>query len=436
MELKDIIVKILVKKTKVNLNYPGNRSGSIKTSGSGFFIMNNYILTCYHVISNHLKIKVRTRKSKKEYDVMVHSIYPDDDLAVLYIKEDIVKLDSETPVHIIDKEVDEKNVTAYGFPLSSTNLISSNGIISGFENSLIQTEATLNPGNSGGPLIMDGKVVGINAIKITAKEVDNVGYAIPIKRFLLYKKSKSEVSPFNQRTNIFHKPKLELNYQLISSVQQYIKFGFDSFQEKINNSYYGVRITKILENSGLYKSGLRVGDFLLEWDNKIIDMFGDVSVDGFPEKVKLEDAGKWYYIGQKINVKYYSHELKSIISDDIILTGTTLITPYFYKNYTDDFFHKVSGLTISVITIHHLKNINFLKMSDENKIILLNSFVNLENKFVIYLTNVVQNEDSIELPEGSIIKGINEKKINSYQELVSITKIKSIEFTNGEKYFL
>ena len=75
-------------------------------------------------------------------------------------------------------------------------------------------------------------------------------------------------------------------------------------------------------------------------------------------------------------------------------------------------------------------------MSDENKIILLNSFVNLENKFVIYLTNVVQNEDSIELPEGSIIKGINEKEINSYQELVSITKIKSIEFTNGEKYFL
>ena len=147
MDIRKLVVKISVKKSKYNLNFPTNDSKIIMSSGTGFFIKKNFILTCYHVIENHVQIKVRSKKSKKEYDVIVHTIYPDDDLAILYIKEDIVNIKGEVPIFILREEIhDEKQVIAMGFPLNSNNLKISQGIISGFQDSLIQTDATLNPG--------------------------------------------------------------------------------------------------------------------------------------------------------------------------------------------------------------------------------------------------------------------------------------------------
>ena len=221
MNIKKLIVKILVKKSKYNLNYPTNESKIITSSGSGFFIKNNFILTCYHVIEDHDQIKVRGRKSKKEYDVVVHSIYPDDDLAILYIKDNMINMSSEIPIQILDKEINEDDyVIALGYPLDSNNLKVSKGIISGFQDSLIQTDATLNPGNSGGPLILNNKIIGINAIKITSDKVDNVGYSIPIQRLLVYKKTISSDKIIKM------KPKLEIKFQVIKNKNQFMQFEF------------------------------------------------------------------------------------------------------------------------------------------------------------------------------------------------------------------
>ena len=61
---------------------------------------------------------------------------------------------------------------------------------------------------------------------------------------------------------------------------------------------------------------------------------------------------------------------------------------------------------------------------------------NLNNTFIIYLVYQKQTKDSIELPKGSVIKKINDSIINSYQQLIKITNIESIEFISGHKYFL
>ena len=433
MKIKDIIVKISVKKSKYNLDLPTNNSKVIQSSGTGFFIKKNFILTCYHVIANHVSIKVRSGKSKKEYDVIVHSIYPDDDLAVLFIKEELVKINENVPIKVLSDnknnkdEDDKKEVIAYGYPLDSNNLITSKGIISGFQGSLIQTDATLNPGNSGGPLVYEGEIIGINAIKITSDKVDNVGYSIPIQRFLVY-----GLSSLEEKNKLKSKPRLDVSVQVIKDKKQFEGFNI---LDKIGEMH-GVRVLNALKNSVLYELGIRNGDFILKFDDKIIDIYGDIEIPTFPEKIKFDEIYKWYVIGQKVNITYYSIKEEKVLTKNITLSRSKSVYPDIQKNYNDNFFVEISDLLISVVTKKHLEEMDDLNINSNDKIYILNNLFNMKNEFIIYLSYQKQTNDSVELPRGSIIKKINDKKINNFEDLKSIKVIYSIEFSLGKKYFL
>ena len=80
------------------------------------------------------------------------------------------------------------DVFTIGFPLNSTNIKITKGIISGYQDSLLQTDAALNHGNSGGPLIiLDNEnyfIIGINVSKLSGN-AEKTGYAVPIYRFTI-----------------------------------------------------------------------------------------------------------------------------------------------------------------------------------------------------------------------------------------------------------
>ena len=197
-----------------------------------------------------------------------------------------------------------------------------------------------------------------------------------------------------------------------------------------------MRVINILETSSLYKIGLRVGDFLLKWDNKIIDMYGDIKVEDFPEKVHLNEITKWYSVGSTIDIEYYSEESKSIVNKKMVLIESTLVYPDLFKNYSSNFYYLVDNLVISIITKKHLEDLNKLILNLEDKLYILNNFINMKNNFIIYLSYQKQTRNTIELPKGSVIKLINNEMINNYQDLTKIKKIDSIEFISGAKFFL
>jgi hypothetical protein len=69
---------------------------------------------------------------------------------------------------------------AIGYPLALGHTVTS-GVFSGLKGKQIQTNAQINPGNSGGPLVtQDGKVIGINASKMIGKNIEGIGFAIPM----------------------------------------------------------------------------------------------------------------------------------------------------------------------------------------------------------------------------------------------------------------
>jgi len=154
---------------------------SIKTNvaqGTGFIISpNGYVITNAHVLGGaKFANAITSDKETKSMALVGYDI--DLDLALLKIQGDYSYLEFEDSDNI---EIGEK-VIAIGNPLGLSFSVSE-GIVSatdrlGVNNipAYIQTDAALNPGNSGGPLInTDGKVVGINNFKIMG---ENLGFAL------------------------------------------------------------------------------------------------------------------------------------------------------------------------------------------------------------------------------------------------------------------
>jgi len=178
------VVKILnFVKTRWGPRYNGN--------GSGFVISKSgHILTNRHVVANASTLVVELADGRRFDKVDVMGADPRSDVAVLRI-HDAKDLPVVTMGDSDTLEVGEL-VVAIGAPFGlassvSLGVVSATGrtgvIGSATSEEFIQTDAALNPGNSGGPLInLDGQVVGINtAIQGTAARANvGIGYAIPI----------------------------------------------------------------------------------------------------------------------------------------------------------------------------------------------------------------------------------------------------------------
>ena len=173
-------------------NYWGYQSSGA-ASGSGFiYSADGYILTNYHVIQDSTSITV-TMYDGTAYQAQIVGFDEDNDIAVL-------KIDAEglTPVTLGSSDAlrvgDE--VLAIGNPLGELTFSLTKGWVSalnreitlsgGTTMDLIQTDAAINSGNSGGALFnMYGEVVGITNAKYSSSSyssasVDNIGFAIPI----------------------------------------------------------------------------------------------------------------------------------------------------------------------------------------------------------------------------------------------------------------
>lgn len=161
-------------------------------SGSGaIFDPSGYIFTNYHVVEGAAELVVKLANGQMVPGTLVGSdSYMD--LAVVKINPADTGLDSLPVVQFGDSgalKVGEMAV-AIGNPLGLERTVTA-GIISGLNRTisvaedrqmeLLQTDAAINAGNSGGPLVnASGQVVGINTIKLAVEGVEGVGFAIPI----------------------------------------------------------------------------------------------------------------------------------------------------------------------------------------------------------------------------------------------------------------
>lgn len=277
-------------------------------AGSGFIVSEDgLILTNKHVVEDKTAEYKVVMSDSKEYDAKVLARHPAQDLAILKIEGSgfkALKLGDSSNLQI------GQTVIAIGNALGEFQNTVSVGVISGLSRSIIasngqmretlenviQTDAAINSGNSGGPLLnLLGEVIGINTA--VASQAQGIGFALPID---LAKRDIEQVKAENKISYPF----LGVRYVLITS--EIAK------QENLSVDY-GALVSRGSDNSPAVvvgspaaKAGLREKDVILE--------FNGVKID---QEKTLAKAISEYLPGDKITVKILRNN-KQFLADIIL----------------------------------------------------------------------------------------------------------------------
>ncbi|MFP4548224.1 MAG: S1C family serine protease [Fidelibacterota bacterium] len=246
----------------------------VKNIGSGVIISaDGYIVTNAHVVSSAQTIKV-TLQDGNNYDARLSGVDPVADIALLKI-EDEKEFDYALLGNSDDVIIGEWCI-ALGNPFGlfdvSKKPTATVGIISGIDldfgarrdgtvyQDMLQTDASINHGNSGGPLInAEGKVIGINTFIFTGSNVDQgsigLGFAIPINRV---KEIVLELKEFG---------KVDRNFDTGLSVQDIDPYLARVLKLDVRQ---GVIVTDVRKNSAGDKAGILVGDVIMKVNDEIV----------------------------------------------------------------------------------------------------------------------------------------------------------------------
>jgi len=193
--VRESVVKIYATMRNPNPIQPWQKQTPQEATGTGVVIEGKRILTNAHVVSYATQVMVEPNGSSEKLSATVEFIAPGIDLAVLKM-EDEAFFDKRPPLPRAETLPEIKEaVTVYGYPTGGTSLSITKGIVSRIEftnysaNTLglrIQIDAAVNPGNSGGPALVDDKMIGL--VNSGIRGADNIGYIIPSEEVDLFLK--------------------------------------------------------------------------------------------------------------------------------------------------------------------------------------------------------------------------------------------------------
>jgi Do/DeqQ family serine protease len=249
----------------------GNRGGQSQPqigTGSGVIISEDgYVVTNNHVIQGAAELEI-TLNNKKSYKAKLIGTDSKMDIALLKVETD------EKLPYAIFADSDQVKVgewvLAVGNPYNLNSTVTA-GIVSAKARNLdtsgiqsfIQTDAVVNPGNSGGALVNTrGELVGINTM-ISSNTGSYVGYSFAVPSNITRKIIEDIMEYGNVQRGILGIEGRELN-------------GAASKELNLTESQ-GFYVNKVTKNSGAEKAGIKSGDVILKLDNQNVTSFAELS---------------------------------------------------------------------------------------------------------------------------------------------------------------
>jgi S1-C subfamily serine protease len=273
--------------------------------GTGFVVSSDgLIITNKHVVSDSTATYKVLFNDGSEVQAEVKALHPTQDLAIIKVDKESLK-----PVEFADSDQLKVGQTAVaiGNALNEFDNTVSRGVISGLRRSIIasdkrgnseqlsqviQTDAAINQGNSGGPLLdINAKVVGVNVA--TAEGAQSIGFAIPsnvvVRMIEDYKKFGKVKVPF-----------IGVRYNMIvPGSEQAKQYGVENGALIIGDA----QAPAIVPNSPAAKAGLKTGDIITKINDKNLSI-----------KQQLADIVSQYKIGDRIDLSVNRDGKEEILS--------------------------------------------------------------------------------------------------------------------------
>jgi S1-C subfamily serine protease len=191
--IRDLVVKIHAIHQSPDLFRPWTKTTPQQIKGSGVVIDGKRILTNAHVVKYASQIYVQPNQSANHIAARVEALSAGMDLAILKLDDESF-FESRGTLPFADEMPRVKDsINVYGYPTGGTELSVTQGIVSRIEYTdyyyqaaglRIQVDAALNFGNSGGPAVSDGKLVGL--VFSLIQNAQNIGYLIPVEEIQLF----------------------------------------------------------------------------------------------------------------------------------------------------------------------------------------------------------------------------------------------------------
>lgn len=255
-------------------------------SDDGYILTNNHIVATsssesYYEVSDATKVTVTLFNDETEYEAKIIGKDEQTDLAVIKIEKTGL---SKAEFADSDSIKVGEFAMAVGNPLGMQSSITC-GVVSAVNREvtdsdgktfkLIQTDAAINSGNSGGALVnSDGKVIGINTLKLSGTGIEGMGFAIPIN-------STTDIT-----SQLIQYSKVKRPYIGIS--------GLDLNEQtaKAYNLVLGVYVKTVEDFSAAEKAGIKPGDVIIEAEGKKITKMDE-----------LNEIKNTHKIGEELKIK-------------------------------------------------------------------------------------------------------------------------------------
>ena len=275
-QVRPSIVGIRVEFSVDSIFYQNSQTSTAEGSGiimteDGYILTNNHIVSSssnssFYEVSKANKVSVYLYGDDTAYEAEIVGTDEETDLAVIKVNKKGL-----TAAQIGDSDSVQVGefAMAVGNPLGLQNSVSA-GIVSatnrditttdGKKFTLIQTDAAINAGNSGGALVnAEGKVIGINTLKLTGNNVEGMGFAIPIN------------SAHNIYSQLVEYKKVKRPTIGISGMD------LDEQTAKANHLVIGIYVRSVQDFSAAQKADLRPGDVIIEADGQKITTMDELN---------------------------------------------------------------------------------------------------------------------------------------------------------------
>ena len=318
-QLRSAIVKVYTVTKTPSYSVPWSSSIQ-QVSGSGSVIEGQRILTNAHVVANRTFIEVQRYGERHRYIAHVEAVSHQLDLALLKV-DDPRFFEGITPLELGDLPQIEQKVSVYGFPMGGDTLSVTAGVVSRIEHQryvhsgetflAIQIDAAVNPGNSGGPAISNGRIVGV--VMEGIQKAQSISYLVPtvmVRHFLedLEDGRLDGVPAFPVITQSMENPTLKRHYGL--SVRQ-----------------GGVLVDMVIPTGGL-EGLLKEGDVITAVDGHPIQEDATAAFRSH-EYTHYEYYVQLHQMGQKVHLEILRQGQKMEVevpllkrADDLLLVGT------------------------------------------------------------------------------------------------------------------